>query len=260
MANACQDVTAYDCLLNARELFWQRTRDSVRASKDEFCKAIKLDPNYAQAYAWLGYANLEESREGWTDDPSRSEAIALELATRAVTLAPNDYFTHWVMATYHVQQKDMEEAFVEYDKAFRLKPNDADMLAERADIYSYMGQVDKAINHIEAAKLLNPKHPEWYDWSLGFAYFQKRDYVNVETALERMTDHPNTAYLLLVASKAKLEKPIDPKEIIEKLNKKANQWTPEHLKRYPFIREEDQQHYLDCLKSAGVPMPEEMKK
>jgi len=70
-----------------------------------------------------------------------------------------------------------------------------------------------------------------------------------------MSDPPNTAYLLLVACRAKVGKPTPPQSIMERIRGKDPQWTPDHLKRFPFEDPDDEKHYLACLKDAGIPVP-----
>jgi TolB-like protein/class 3 adenylate cyclase len=250
-----QNPAAYDHYLKGRQLFWEYSRDSIAAAKQEWTEAIRLDPNFARAYTWLAYANLQDVQEGWTDDAKKSDAMAMELALKSISLAPDDYYTHWSLASIHVAHKDIAKAAEAYRKALELNPNDADLLNEMADMFSYQGEPDKAIAQIERAKRLNPKYPDYYDWSLGFAYFQKRDYANAVAALEKLADPPNGAYLLLAASKAKLGKPLPPDQIMARLRAKAPDWTPDHLAEHPYVKAEDQQHYFDALTAAGVPVP-----
>ena len=51
-------IDAYDCSLRGRELLLgnPKNRGTFEQAKASFLKAIKLDPNYAQAYAGLGFA------------------------------------------------------------------------------------------------------------------------------------------------------------------------------------------------------------
>jgi hypothetical protein len=101
-------------------------------------------------------------------------------------------------------------------------------------------------------RAMSLKIPQWYHWSLGFAYFQKREYAKAVEAIEKMDDPPNTAYLLLAACKAKVGAPIAPAEIKERLLSKDPNWTPEHLERFPFERPEDKEHYLNSLMATGI--------
>jgi adenylate cyclase len=255
-ANGTDNANAYDHYLKGRQLFFEYTQEAVKAAAAEFSEAIRLDPDFAQAYGWLGYVYLTEVQEGWASDAARNLALALQLASKGVSLAPDDYYTHWSLASIYAGRKSMALALEEYNKALALNSNDADMLAEMADMLSYGGEPDKAIRQIQRAKELNPKYPDWYDWSLGFAYFQERRYAEALAALQRMQDPPNTAYLLLVACMAKLGQVTSPAEIMKRLLRKDPQWTPDHLDQFPFVKPEDKVHYLDALAAAGVQTPQ----
>ena len=256
-SNKTNNASAYDHYLKGRQLFYIYTPDSNKAAKVEFAETIRLDANFARAYGWLGYTYLVDIQEGWTDNGERSAALALELATKGVDLGPEDYYTHWNLASIYAGRKDMERALKEYSTALALNSNDADLLAEMADLFSYQGEADRAVEQIERAKRLNPKYPYWYEWSLGFAYFQKRQYAEAVAALKKMSDPPNTAYLLLVASQAKLGNPTPLDQVMARLRSKDPNWTPDHLNQFPFVKTEDQQHYLDSFRAIGISVPKE---
>jgi Tfp pilus assembly protein PilF len=253
MVSETQSPVAYDHYSRGRALFRTLTRENNEAAKREFSEAIRLDPNFARAHGWLAYAHLEDIQEGWTDDPARSAALSLGLAVKGVDLGRNDYYTHWNLAAIHAGLKDMERALAEYNAALALNSTDADLLADIADMLSYRGEADKAVEQIRRA--MDLKIPQWYHWSLGFAYFQKRQYGEAAAALEKMTDPPNTAYLLLVACKAQLGSPTPREDIMARLLGKDPNWTPNHLARFPFVRPEDREHYLATFAAAGIPVP-----
>ena len=58
-----------------------------------------------------------------------------------------------------------------------------------------------------------------------------------------------------MACKAKLGNPTTAEAIMERLLSKDAAWRPDHLNRFPFAIEEDQEHYLKSLKAANVPEP-----
>jgi adenylate cyclase len=258
-ADATQNATAYDHYLKGRQLFYNYTREDVAAARQEFTSAVGLNPGFARAYGWLGYTHLEDIQEGWTDDVKKSGAAALDWAQKGAELDSADYYTHWNLAAVLAGLKDMERARTEYEAALALNGNDADLLADMADMLSYSGEPLRAIEQIERAKQFNPKYPDWYDWSLGFAYFQNRQYAEALASLEKMSDPPNNAYVLLAACKAKLGKPVTPGEVIARVKAKDATWTPDHLARFPFVKAEDQQHYLESFKAIGIDVPLETK-
>jgi adenylate cyclase len=135
-ADATQNADAYDHFLKGRQLFLTYEKDSVAASKQEFLAAIALDPNYARAYSYLGYAQIEEYTEGWAENLKETSDQALQSATKGVDLGPTDYYTHWTLAAVLAGRGEQDKALQEYSKALALNPNDADMLAEMADVFS----------------------------------------------------------------------------------------------------------------------------
>lgn len=252
MRKQTAQVDAYDHYLRGRKLFEDFSQESLSRAKEEFSEAIRLDGNFARAYAWLGYAHLEDYKEGWSADAEESAALAYGFAAKSVDLAPDDYYTHWTLATIYMEREDMQRAFAEYEKAHALNANDPDMLVELSDLLSFRGEPLRAIEQIELAKRLNPNHPDWYDWSLGLAYFQARKYDEALGALERIKDPPNEAYLLLAICRAKTGKPIPREQILARLRTKYPEWTPKHLERMPFAKDDDQKHWTEGLRMAGI--------
>jgi adenylate cyclase len=247
--------SAYDYYLEGRQRFKALTRADNQAAKAAFESAIELDPGFARAYGWLGYAHLQDVQDGWTDDPAESLATARDLARKGVEVSGTDYYTHWNLASVLAGLEETEAAEGEYKAALALNAGDADVLADMADLLSYRGGASaaKAVGQLQAA--MDMKIPQWYHWSLGFAYFQQRDYENALRALQRMSNPPNTAFLLLAACEAKLGKPRPPGEILERLLKTDPSWTPAYLNRFPFADPEDEKHYLDSMRAIGIDVP-----
>jgi TolB-like protein/class 3 adenylate cyclase len=251
-ADATRNAEAYDHFLRGRQLFLTYERESVAASKREFQAAIALDPNYARAYSYLGYAQIEEFTEGWSDNPQKTADEALQSATKAVELEPSDYYTRWTLAAVHATRGDQDKALAEYQKALELNPHDADMLAEMADVFSNQSEGAKAVEQIKQAMLLNPKFPDWYYWSLGFAYFQSREYAEAAAAIEKIVDKPNEAYLIWVASQNRLGKAVPHDTVMSTVKLKDPEWDPKTLATMiPFAKEADKAHWLESFKSSG---------
>jgi adenylate cyclase len=230
------------------------SREGTEAAKGEFSEAIRLDPNFARALGWRAYVCIVENQEGWADDVGGNFALAVDLAERGVSLAPLDYYTRWNLASVYAGDKQtIGRAEAEYNRALALNPNDPDMHTDIADMYSYLGEPDKAIEHMEKAMEL--KFPLWYPWSYAFAFFQKEQYQEAIVELEKMVDPPNTAYLLWIVCKVLAEEEEDipaADEIKEKLLGKDPQWTPDHLEKFPFGKDADNARYVKALKDAGV--------
>jgi hypothetical protein len=65
---------AYDHFLRGREFLYgeEKTLAKFEAAVDQFQHAIRIDPNYAQAYAGLGWAYVFDYMNRWSPNPDRS--------------------------------------------------------------------------------------------------------------------------------------------------------------------------------------------
>ena len=172
--------------LSAYEL-WLRSRDHLRArKKDENAKArallekaVELDPIGARYFADLAIAHLHEAWWGWSDSQDRSLQTAEHLAHKGVALDDADYWTHWVLADVLRAKSDFSGAQAEYERAYALNPNDADLLADFGRLHIYLGRADESIRRIEKAMRLNPLYPDWYLIALGLAHFFTANYQTI---------------------------------------------------------------------------------
>jgi len=254
MGNGTQNPVAFAHYQTGRELFKTYSRQGATAAKNAFSEAIALDPNFARAYGWLAYVHVEEVQQGWSNDPDKSWDSALALALKGVELAPEDYYTHWNYATVLLGHSDFEDAEAEFDKALGLS-NDPDLLADVADKLSYRGDPEAAIQMIDRA--IRQKIPPHFYWSKGFAHFLNGELDEAVDALEKMVDPPNTAYLLLMAcKKARDDDDVPSNEaILERLQSRDPEWTPDHLGSFPFEQPQHKTAYKNALGAIGILVP-----
>ena len=64
--------TAYDYLMRGLYEYYKYTRESNAAARDFFEQAIKIDPNYARAYADLAWTYASDYDFEWTDDDEKT--------------------------------------------------------------------------------------------------------------------------------------------------------------------------------------------
>src|SRR5262249_37950466 len=79
------NLEAYDAFLGGVDYAFRRTKEASAQARQLFEKAIALDPQYAEAYAWLGRNYLFEWVFRWSQDPQTLER-AFELEQKALTL------------------------------------------------------------------------------------------------------------------------------------------------------------------------------
>ena len=84
-----QDPAAHNAVLQSDFYFQQQTAESVRKAITFLQEAVRLDPNYALAYAKLSQAWRQYAASFAIDDASKAYDEARQAADKAVRLAPD---------------------------------------------------------------------------------------------------------------------------------------------------------------------------
>ena len=164
-------MEAYESALRGREILLgkNRTRATFEQVEAFFLKAIELDPNYAQAYAGLGFAYMFDYQNRWSDDPDGSLGKAKRYAELAIEKDPKRALAHAIAAVVAGFSRDLEKAKAEIDIALSLNPN----LALANNVFGtmriYSGQPLEAIPAIERAMRLDPAGNGQFLHFLGLA-------------------------------------------------------------------------------------------
>jgi adenylate cyclase len=257
--SAPENIEAHDCVLRARELIRNPSKDrgvfeSVLALLE---RALALDPGYAQAYAGLAWAHQMNYQNRWTEDSERGAQMSLEYADKALALDPNDPLVHDAAAISAIFMKNLERAEVEIEKALALSPSDSLALNARGALWTYRGQPDKGIPYIERSMLLDPAYSQQYLHFLGVAQFMAGRY---ETAAahfrERVLQVPSTDFsrAFLAAALGQLGHIEEARQVWKDLKQVNPKYTVEgHLLRLPFQNEADLRRISDGLAKAGLP-------
>src|SRR4030095_1686016 len=98
-----------------------------------------LDPQYAEAYAWLSVTYCLEWGWRWSADPQTLER-ALALAQQAVALDASLPGAHSALSLVYAQKQQSDQAIAEGERAVALDPNDADSYARLAEALSGAGR------------------------------------------------------------------------------------------------------------------------
>lgn len=168
---------AYDAYLRGLRLLSERRRldvDANLAAQAAFEEAIRLDPDYALAYAGLSWAKWLSVE---TINVFQSTGEIFSLAERSITLKDNA-LAHRTLAKRHFSllnafvqtTKKMDAAVAELEAAAQLQPNDSDVLADLAMALSFAGRPDEALELVQRAMERNPNHPDWYFAASGIAF------------------------------------------------------------------------------------------
>jgi tetratricopeptide (TPR) repeat protein len=177
------NLEAYDSLLRGIEPFFRFTPETNAQARQLWEKAVALDPQYAEAYAWLSWTYWREAGFRWSTDPQTPER-AFTLAQQALALDDSLPRAHQVLSLVYVLKQQYEEAIAESERATILDPNSADLYTTRAFVLNSAGRPEAALKMAEQARRLNPRSPPISLFQLSWAYYGTGRYAEAITTVK----------------------------------------------------------------------------
>jgi adenylate cyclase len=239
---------AYDYVLRGRECV---NRYDPTAARPLFQRAIELDPNYAQAYAWqslvyvIGY--FEDGRSATLDE-------ALRLADTAVRLDPADASSHRAVGLVAMIMKRLDLAGVHYDRALALNPTDTFTICLRGLWLAHMGRADEALRSVDAGLRRDPFPPTFYWEFRGVALFQARRHREAIEAFSEVAQPPWWCRCYLAACYAHLGMEEKARgHVAEVLRLKPDFSMTDIERTEPYQNSADIEHLKEGLRKAGLP-------
>jgi Flp pilus assembly protein TadD len=157
---------------------------------DAFRRAIKLNPNLAEAYHGLGRVYVDMGRP--------SDAL-VPLQT-AVRLEPDNALAHVNLAITLENLRRFDDALLELNEAKRLNPRDATIHNELGNLLNnYLGRAPDALAAYQEARRLDPSQPE-IQHNVGLALMEAGKFAEaiapLKDALRLNPQYRNARYLL----------------------------------------------------------------
>jgi adenylate cyclase len=200
------NLAAYDDYLRGVEHFNRSTQEANAQARQMFERALELDPQYAEAYAFLGATYFSEWTVQWSQDSQALEQ-ALALAQGAVAVDDSLAQAHATLGTAYLWKKQYDPAIAEAERAIALDSNFAEAYVQLGETLKFVGRLEEAIGLLEKAMRLNPHYPATYLFFLGEAYRSTGRYEEAIAAYKRaLTRNPNIlpAHLCLAICYAEL--------------------------------------------------------
>ena len=153
-----QNAAAYDAYLHAIALDDAGTLDITKQAVPLYAEAVRIDPQFALAWARLSVARSYLYFNG-IDPQTNTGAAVKEAADRAIALQPELGEAWLAQGVYRYRVlRDFQGALQSYEGALRRLPNSAFVLEQMAHLERRLGQVDAAQKHYQAAAQLDPRN------------------------------------------------------------------------------------------------------
>ena len=136
---------------------------ATRAARADLKEAIRRDPNYAPACAYLAWTNLIDMLLQFTGEWHFSQlGDVIAQFHRAIELDPNFPAPYQGLSQALTYADDIAQSLALARRAVELGPSDADGLIFLANALFELGELAEAMEAAERAMELNPLPPPFY--------------------------------------------------------------------------------------------------
>ena len=163
-AKPTNNTAAYEAYLRGRAFGSGVTHDRPRAegAVQSYQEAVKLDPDFALAWAYLSCAQSSFYWSAFDPSPARL-AAAKDALDRAVALAPDLPETHLALGYYrYYGKRDFTGALAEFQRAEEDLPNNVDIVYAIGLIQRRLAHWDEAAAAMRRAVELDPRNVDAY--------------------------------------------------------------------------------------------------
>jgi TolB-like protein/AraC-like DNA-binding protein len=181
-----KNIKAYDLWLKGTYHLKRKDFDDVKKAMNFFKEAIKVDPNYADAYAFLGEAYIHAAAYNMLLNQEGND-LARNAAQKAIELNVQNAKAHMVLAYIKLYSDwDWDAALKDYDKAIKYGLSDQNEFIT----YYYIFIKEDFERAIQVSKRLTETDPldVHTHWQLGLIYYFARSFeesiVSFNKALE----------------------------------------------------------------------------
>ena len=239
----------------ADEASWVNTSVSYENARALARDALALDPEFVRAKALLGFVETQSGYFRVADKPEVALQRGLDIAQEVVRLAPDDWYSHSVLAQSLLNLRDYEGALTEFERAMTLEPAHPHLLTRAALALIFLGRGVEAEEMLRLSVRLNPFHNWLPDQLLGQSIFLQGRYAealqNLEIAREKNPRFIGNLWWR-AATYGQLGASDKAKETVEEILTRM----PEASISTSFIQITDpigQERFREGLRAAGLP-------
>jgi adenylate cyclase len=249
-----ENMAAYDYTLRGKVHHHRCTKEDNAEALRLLDKAIELDPEFAEAYAWKSCTLGQALGRGFGDNKEELFAQDVENAEKALSLDENNIECQWIMCELHMIGGRLEQAELHHQKAIELNPNDPRIVAQRGELLTWLGRPVEGADCARRAMRLDPYDAAGRAHLLGRALYVARSYADAIEAFKQVSVPRYGHHAEIAACHAQLGS--DEKARLhaqEVLRLKPDFSIADHVQGLPFKESRDREHHRDGLCKAGLP-------
>jgi adenylate cyclase len=257
---------AYDYYLKAADTFFNSfnrsfTVDALYETRRLLRQSLAIDPNNARSYAvlaltyvacWYHHVDGDFLSLGALDQAHR-------FARKAVELDPNLPEAHACLGFCLMFRRELDASIAAFERANTLNPNCVNWINwQFAPALARVGEMRRAIDVINAYVRLDPLYAPFASSLLGFAHYMLKDYAQALPLLRdcvSMSPNWRPGHVFLAATYAQMGKLEEARAAVAELMRLEPNYTISGTARptMMFKNVEDDRHYFDGLRKAGLP-------
>jgi len=192
-----------ECLLLNDEYYLSQSSEKHRAAFDCFDRMRSHGAYSSMIYSELAALELESITDGYGYPPNATEEEAMELARRAIQMAPTSPYAHRAYGFLYASTRNSHDAVKWMKKAYELGRYDLSMAAAYGYALVLAGRYVDGSPILEHAVDISSSHPSWWDYGLFLGgYMLDHKHVAAD-ATDALTTTKRSHYLAarLIAAK-----------------------------------------------------------
>ena len=248
------DMAAYDFLLAGKIHHHRFTKEDNEKAMNYLERATELEPDYAAAYAWKACVLGQAMARGYRSDLEAAFQEVLVAVQKAMALDENDQECLRVCAEIAMEHNQLDKAQQYNERALRLNPNHPLLVAQKGELYTWMGDSVEGAQWVRRAMRLDPYSAPSWAHLLGRSLMLSDDY---EAAIEayrqsstpRVGHHADRAACYTQLGQAKEAE----LEVAEALKLKPDFSISVHMKTQYHKSLKDRRRHHELLRATGLP-------
>jgi adenylate cyclase len=256
-AEGTRNLDAWGAFLQGRTAHLKFTKKENQRAQRFFEQALQYDPNYGSALIELAVTHWLDARFGYTTDTANSMELAKSTLRRAEEIIGETGALCSRKGAVALSEMRHEEALNLARRAVRLAPSDAYCAGVLGMAQIYSDELQGAIASLKGSLRLSPFGINWVIYYLAFGYLWLRDFDQARNQaalyLEREPQEP-FAYLLSAIVEAATGQIDAARSYVTTLLSNYPEISCSDFAHAQFYRNENRlEQLLSWLKSVGLP-------